>query len=179
MNNRIIITGGPGFGKTSIISELASRGYSVSHEKAREVIKEQMDLGSDFLPWLDVSSFSKYVVEKIMTEKLNDGSLMFFDRGIPDVLGYLKNALIDFDELFYTEGVKKMNYAKKVFFVPPWESIYVTDNQRKETYQQALSISNHIKGVYIELGYQLVDIPIGSVEFRTDFIISELPSPQF
>jgi hypothetical protein len=40
---KYVVTGGPGFGKTSIINELERRGYNSVHEISRSIIKEQLD----------------------------------------------------------------------------------------------------------------------------------------
>lgn len=48
-----IITGGPGVGKTALIEELNRQGFSTVPEDARRIIKEQIDLGGDGLPWKD------------------------------------------------------------------------------------------------------------------------------
>ena len=52
---RIVITGGPGFGKTSIIDELESRNFPCQHEVSRTIIKEQLEIGGDILPWKNLA----------------------------------------------------------------------------------------------------------------------------
>jgi predicted ATPase len=51
---RIIISGGPGFGKTTLILELEKAGFQCVHESSREIIHEQMQSGGNFLPWKDL-----------------------------------------------------------------------------------------------------------------------------
>ena len=63
-NNKIVITGGPGFGKSSLIFELEKRGYYSQHEISRNIIKEQLESGGDILPWKNLSTFSRLVFEK-------------------------------------------------------------------------------------------------------------------
>ena len=178
-SKRIIITGGPGFGKTSIIRELQKRGYAVSDEKARIVIQKQMGQGSDKLPWEDVYGFSKLIIKEIVAEEIESDKPIFFDRGIPDVLAYLKNAGLEVDDTFYKKELKSMNYSNRVYFVPPWEEIYQVDNERKESLETAKEISDHIKRAYIEEGFELIEIKKDSVENRSDFILFDLALPQF
>ena len=56
---RIIITGGPGFGKTTILNHLQNAGFNTFEEVARIVIKEELEIGSDVLPWKNLDAFSK------------------------------------------------------------------------------------------------------------------------
>ena len=46
---KIVITGGPGTGKTSIINKLESLGHHVFHESSREIIRKYKKLGHDQL----------------------------------------------------------------------------------------------------------------------------------
>ena len=170
---KIIITGGPGCGKSSIIAELEKRGYHVAHEKAREVIQEQMHLGSDKVPWADILGFSSLVVDKIASFPYTE-TLYFMDRSSLDVEGYLRNGEIKYDKNDFVSVHKSMNYNNKVFFAPFWKEIYITDEERKETEAESIQISAFIKSVYIEYGFELIDIPKLTVEKRTDFILSEL-----
>ena len=90
--NRVVITGGPATGKTTLITELNKLGYAVFPEAARSVIKQQITLSSDKVPWLDVSGFSQLVLNKQCHHfKMANNRLSFFDRGIPDIIGYLNN----------------------------------------------------------------------------------------
>jgi predicted ATPase len=173
---KIIITGGPGCGKSSIIAELEKRGYPVAHEKAREVIQEQIQLGSNKVPWDDILGFSRLVVDKIVSFPYSE-KLYFMDRSSLDVEGYLRNGNVEYDKNDFASVHKSMTYNKKVFFAPFWKEIYTTDEERKETDEEALQISAFIKSVYIEYGFELIDIPKLTIEKRTDFILSELSLP--
>lgn len=46
-SNFFIFTGGPGSGKTSVLNELAQRGYLIVPEVARAIIKQQQDIGGN------------------------------------------------------------------------------------------------------------------------------------
>ena len=61
MNNKYIITGAPGTGKTSIINDLISRDFSCVKENSREVISEQLLTGGDILPWKNQIAFDPIV----------------------------------------------------------------------------------------------------------------------
>ena len=175
---RVLITGGPSSGKTSIIQELEKRGYVVSHEKARQVIKQELAAGTDNLPWQNVAGFSNILLETILQEQ-NQHPLQFFDRGIPDIEAYLQLANATYNSTLYTQSIQAMNYHTKVFFAPFWLDIYGQDEERKENIEDAIKISNLIKQRYVYHGFELVEIPKDFVENRTEFILSELLLPPY
>ena len=49
--NPIIITGGPGAGKTTLINALADAGYPTFAESSRQLIEQQSQLEGGTLPW--------------------------------------------------------------------------------------------------------------------------------
>ncbi|EEI6243413.1 ATP-binding protein, partial [Salmonella enterica subsp. enterica] len=59
MNSRIIITGGPGAGKTTLITALEKSGFHCQPESGRAVIKQQMDINGDVLPWRSPARFAE------------------------------------------------------------------------------------------------------------------------
>jgi len=52
-DNLIVVSGGPGSGKTTVLHELAARGFPFAPEVARQIIQEQMQSGGVALPWGD------------------------------------------------------------------------------------------------------------------------------
>jgi ABC-type lipoprotein export system ATPase subunit len=49
-NNYVVISGCSGGGKSTLLSELVNRGYSVVLEPGRQIVKEQTAIGGDALP---------------------------------------------------------------------------------------------------------------------------------
>jgi predicted ATPase len=177
-NNKIVITGGPGFGKSSIILELEKRGFRSQHEISRNIIKEQLESGGDVLPWKNLSTFSRLVFEKRITQHQEAGEekLVFFDRGIPDVVAYMMKDELELPEK-YVHALTEYNYNNLVFITPPWEDIFVNDAERKEDFLNACEIHKVIIDTYLRLGYELVEIPKDSIEKRVNFILDKLPKP--
>ena len=68
MVKRVILSGGPGTGKTSIINHLEKNGSSVFHEVSREIIKQELAANSRILPWDKLFEFS----EKVFKGRLDD-----------------------------------------------------------------------------------------------------------
>ena len=59
---KIVISGGPGTGKTSIINELVSIGQIVFHESSREITTKYKKLGHDQLFLSDPIKFSEILL---------------------------------------------------------------------------------------------------------------------
>ena len=53
-----VVTGGPGAGKTSLITELARRGFHTISESGRAIIREEMASCGDALPWADRMAYA-------------------------------------------------------------------------------------------------------------------------
>lgn len=171
---KIIITGAPGTGKTSIIKELKERGFKCYDEVARTVIKEEIDK-SEFLPWMDVIGFSKKVIAASQLN-INDSmahSTSFFDRGLPDTVAYLRVSNINHD-LGIGDLLPSINYCRKVFITPFWADIYTNDNERRESEAQAKKIEEALISTYQDYGFEIVNIEIGSVVARTQFVLDVL-----
>jgi predicted ATPase len=171
--NKIIITGGPGSGKTSLIYQLKQLGHFVVEEKARLLIKDQMALQSNKLPWQDVLGFSMLLVEKILEDR-QIAPFYFMDRGIPDIEGYLNHAKLTYDNAIFDQAIEAMSYNSLVFFAPFWSEIYIQDQERKESPEEAEKIANSIKEVYQNRGFELVILPYLSVNQRVKFVLEQL-----
>ena len=175
MNNKYIITGAPGTGKTAIINALKKEGHSCAEEISRTIITEQIASGGDALPWKNLATFSQQVIALRKAQHTNapQGKTHFFDRGIIDVIAYLRhdNLAVN-DEIL--EMVKKFPYNTIVFYTPIWEEIYVTDTERKEDILTAKNIEKVLLTTYQSFGYTLVEVPKLTVNERTAFILSKI-----
>ena len=95
--------------------------------------------------------------------------MIFLDRGIPDILAYMDYAKQDYPE-HYSEACKNYKYDH-VFILSPWQEIYKSDNERYESFAQALEIHDFLLATYKTFDYHLHDVPFGPVAERTDFIL--------
>jgi predicted ATPase len=62
MNQKYIITGAPGTGKTAIINALKKEGHSCAEEISRTIITQEIASGGDALPWKNLATFSQQVI---------------------------------------------------------------------------------------------------------------------
>jgi len=177
MGNRkyFIITGAPSTGKSSVVNELIKRGYVCHDEIARQVIKENQGKNNNLLPWVDMLAFSDEVysrMEKLVASLGND-TLCFLDRSMVDLIGYMNFANQE-APVRYAEGAKKAGYSPDVFYMPFWKDIFANDEQRLESTEEAMKIDKSLRSAYTDLGFNLVEVPIGSIEERVDYILEQL-----
>lgn len=173
-NKKIVITGGPGTGKSSIIDQLELRGHTCLHEVSREITAEAQRHGIDQLFLEEPVLFSEKLLDARIVQHaqaLNASEdLVFIDRGIPDVVAYLNYFGNSYPAKFNNACSKY--FYDHIFLLPPWKDIYHTDKERYESFDQASLIYNYIKKTYITLGYFPIEVPLESVELRCEFILS-------
>ena len=173
---KVVITGGPGTGKTSIIKQLEANNYCCLHEVSRQITQEAQRKGIDQLFLKEPLLFSEMLLEgrirQFQEAEQKDADLIFIDRGVPDVVAYMDFFGNEYPPIF--KEVCKDYLYDAVFLLPPWEEIYVSDNERYETFEQATSIFSHLKQSYLAAGYFPIEVPLGTVEERTAFILDLL-----
>jgi predicted ATPase len=60
----VVLSGCSGAGKSSLLSELGRRGFPIYEEPGRQVVKEQLYIGGDALPWGNVSQFRELTISR-------------------------------------------------------------------------------------------------------------------
>jgi len=171
----IVITGGPGSGKTTLINALRRQGFFCLDEVSREITENARKSGIDQLFLEQPLLFS----EKLLEARLNQfeeakkhQTDFFLDRGVPDILAYM-HYIGDPYPSHFIEVTKRCNY-NIVFILEPWEDIYRQDSHRYENFEQAKLIYHHLNETYKAYGFQPIIVYKGSVESRINFILNEL-----
>ena len=167
---RIVISGGPATGKTSILNELSTLGYTCFPEISREIIQEEIDRKSRVLPWDDLPAFSKRVIEGRIEQFKRAKTLSFFDRSIIDSLAYMRKDQWPIPEE-WDEYARTYKYHTSVFITPPWKDIFVNDHERRESWEQLLHIHEYLVSSYKAYGYDVIEVPKSSLEKRIAFIL--------
>ena len=63
MNERyVVVTGGPGSGKSTLIDALERDGHARSVEAGRAIIRDQVAIGGPALPWNDPELFAELML---------------------------------------------------------------------------------------------------------------------
>ena len=171
----VVITGPPGSGKTPIVRQLVAWGFASVVEPAREVIAEQRAIGGDGVYDKNPRMFLNLMLSRAVADfrrmSLEPGPV-FFDRGIPDLIGYAE--LFGLDASDATNAAALHRYNDRVFALPGWPDIYVTDSERRMTCEAAEAFGRRVRGIYVELGYSVVDVPRDTVAARARFILDIL-----
>lgn len=174
-----VITGGPGAGKTTLLNELENRRYKCVPEVAREIIKAQAESGGDALPWKDTTLYAQLMLERsvesyrLVSQDTGRAEITFFDRGIVDTLCYAR--LIGIGITGEMDRIaRQFRYNKKVFMLPPWQEIYQTDTERKQTWEEAVLTFQTMVDTYGDYGYEIVEVPRLPVKERADFVTTQI-----
>jgi len=176
--NLFVITGGPGVGKTTLINELKDAGFLVVEEDARKIIQAQILKDGDALPWKNKTLYAKLMLEASVNsyqtiKEEQPSSPVFFDRGILEVICYM-----NMENITISSEMKAMAlaypYATKVFILPPWKEIYQTDNERKQTWEEAGFTFEKMKETYLSYGYEVIELPKADVKTRRVFVEDSL-----
>ncbi len=172
-NRFFVVTGGPGSGKSSLIGRLQKIGYAGSVEAGRGIIQDQVAIGGEALPWRDRMLFAQLMLSwEIRSYRIaaHAAGPVFFDRGVPDVLGYLRLSGLPAPE-HVTKSVAVFRYNRRVFIAPPWREIFRQDSERKQDFDEAVRTYDALVAVYTTSGYELVELPKVSLEERVGFVL--------
>ncbi|EGF96815.1 Uncharacterised protein [Brevundimonas diminuta] len=173
---RIVLTGGPGSGKTTLLEALAAAGHATSPEAGRAIIRRQQAIDGEALPWKDRALFAELMLDRELEAHARaesaDGSV-FFDRGVPDVVGYL--TLCGLPVPAHMErAAQDIRYDRRVFIAPVWPEIFGQDAERKQDLDEARRTSDAMAETYPRFGYELIELPRAPVAERLDFVLTTL-----
>ncbi|MCF7482167.1 AAA family ATPase [Vibrio sp. J1-1] len=165
----IVITGGPGAGKTTLLNALGQQGYATFAEGSRTLIEQQSQLEGGILPWNNLPEFARLCLELMSEQKQQAQSheVAFVDRAIPDIIAYLRIGGCNVAPVFMHESA---GYHSQVLTCQPEASIYVQDEVRPHSFEEALAIHQTLVTTYAELGYEVVEVPWGTIEERVRFV---------
>lgn len=168
----IIISGCSGGGKSTLLTELARRGHATCEEAGRQIIKEQLYIGGDALPWADAGRFIELTISRTMHNMIlaaRTGRLTFFDRGIVDQIAGGEQIGLPVPEQL-REASRRFRCHRSVFMAPAWPEIFRTDSERRHDFEQAAASYVPLRAAYEGLGYEIVDLPKAGVGSRADFV---------
>jgi predicted ATPase len=167
-----IITGAPGTGKTSILEGLGAKVHRFA-EPARQVLARWRASGNprpaQMKPAAFVGSLLRQSIEHYEKASRLSGPVVF-DRGVPDCVAYA-NYLGTSPEAAVA-ATAEYRYTTRVLVARPWEDIYVTDDERTMPFGAVVRFQAAIDVAYGDAGYQLIEIPKGSVDERVEFVAS-------
>jgi predicted ATPase len=168
---KIVLTGGPCSGKSTVLEELAKKGYNVLRETAKEIVakrkeipitKEESEIRQDLI-------FNEQLKKEEDAEK--EIGVLFLDRSLIDGLGY--SVLYEGDSSLekYFPKVLGRKYDKIFLFERlPFSS----QGFRPETDEEANKIHDAMYNIYKRFGYEPINVLKMSVEERVSFILEKV-----
>lgn len=173
---KVVITGGPHSGKTTLIDYLANHGYHTIPEAAKIVLRNLGKLhGREWVTTLRINKpelFQDKIIEKQeeLEQQIPANTLVFLDRSMIDTLAYacvqgnsIPSTLIEFIQTHAYDRVFLLDT------VLPY-------NTRGRMTNEAFSkrIRDELEKVYNEYGHNPIRIPQMPVEERAQRIINML-----
>jgi predicted ATPase len=174
--SRIVFTGGPGVGKTTLLLELQARGYVIVADSARTIIQDRRKRGLSPRP--NAHEFAQEVLRMDVNNYAGHAATsghVFFDRSVLDALGML-NEVTPFSESKLNTWLSQYQYNSKVFIFPPCEAIYVKDAERDHTFEHVEAVHRGVQQWYLRCHYELLDVPKVSVSERCAYELQALES---
>ena len=173
MNRFIILSGCSGGGKSTLLAELARRGFATVEEPGRRIVIEETRNGGTALPWIDMQAFARRAIAMALEDRQvtpKDG-LVFFDRGLIDAASALQHISGDhfIDTLRHAH-----RYNSLVFLTPPWPEIYRSDDERKHGFDAAVEEYERLVRDYARLDYETVIVPKEPVSERATMVLERL-----
>lgn len=177
---RYILTGTPGSGKTSLLHELKSQGYSVVEEAATDVIALEHRRGNSE-PWMQADFIDKIIrlqkQRQIETVTSTD-ELQVYDRSpictfaLSRYLGYPPSACL----LEEMERIERENiYQRQVFFLENLGFCQPTE-ARKISFEESLLFEKIHAEIYTSLGYDLIKLAPEALSERVHRIMKWIRS---
>ncbi len=170
----VILSGCSGGGKSTLLAELARRGFATVEEPGRRIVREELAGNGAALPWVDVRAFLHRAIDMALADRAaaeTHPGWVFFDRGLVDAASGLD--AIDGDDSLTRLG-EAHRYHRTVFLTPPWPEIYLTDPERRHGLADAIPEYDRLLHDYPRLGYDVVVLPKADVASRADFVLSRL-----
>jgi predicted ATPase len=123
------------------------RGRSTDlNEPAREILAQQRAIGGGGVYDRDRRLFCDLMLSRAIADFDRMGGAqtpVFFDRGIPDQIGYAE--LFGLETSMAESAAAVHRYNDVVFALPSWPEIYVTDSERTMTCESAQAFAERVR----------------------------------
>lgn len=170
---RVVITGGPGAGKTALLHELDRLGFATVDDTPRSIIRGRRARGLSPRP--SPLAFAEEVLRReieLYNEHGGNG-LTFFDRGVIDALLMVSQAAPE-RAAEVAALAAEHPYHHVAICLPPWKEIYLNDEERDHPFSHAVRVYESLVGWYEVCGYQVAPLPKVAVDERCRLVLSML-----
>lgn len=168
--NAVVITGGPGVGKSTLLDLLNGLGHRVLPEVARLVIEESQRNSRDLHPATRLADFQYEVARRIIEQEevlAESQRVHFLDRGLVDGIGYCTQGCIPVPRIV-SENAR--NRYGMVIILDPLPN-YKRDEARWEDPEHARQIHDCITEAYRGHGYQPIMLPAIPIDERLERVL--------
>lgn len=170
----VVLSGCSGGGKSTLLAELARRGFPTVSEPGRRIVAEELRGEGKALPWVSLTAFARRAIDMALEDRQQtaaEAGWVFFDRGLIDAAVALQHATGQPASVILSQHER---YHCQVFLAPPWPEIYRSDSERQHGLEDAISEYDRLLTTYSELGYQTIILPKIGVSERADFVLHHL-----
>ena len=171
---KIVITGAPGTGKTTLLQALESRGYDIVGDSPRAIIQGRIARG--LTPRPEAREFARQTlqldIENFERNAKSPGHVLF-DRSVLDALCTL-DLVEPLSDCELGMFLSKYRYYSLAFILPPWKEIYVNDAERDHLFDHAEFVHRTTQNWYRRCGYELIEVPRVSIHERCAFVLQTL-----
>lgn len=172
----VVVSGCSGGGKSTLLAEMAHRGYHVYPEPGRQIVKEQLHIGGDALPWENAVKFAELCVSRAMffyNTAMPTNRPDLFDRSILDNIAGIERLGLPMPQ-YLQVALRRYRYARRVFMTPPWKKLFSSDAERHHSFDDAKAEFAALQKAYKENAYEVVQIPKGTTAERASFLERQL-----
>jgi predicted ATPase len=168
-----VITGAPSSGKTSIIQELASKGFKTNHDISRQYLERLISKGISKLDARQSEENLQRMLFLLMVKNEMDlptNELIFLDYALPDNFAFQRMANIN----LRGDVLKSLTVFRywQVFIMEPLP--FESDHVRTENTEYQTEITELLESVYKDLGYDCIRVPAFNIRKRIEYILDRL-----
>jgi predicted ATPase len=167
-----VITGAPCCGKTTLVDQLAARGFQTVPETARLYMDQEIAKGRtlhELRGNRDALQRGILDMQVRIESGLRATDVVFLDRGVPDCLAWNRALGLELNESL--RECFHHRYAS-VFMLDPLP--FREDGTRDEDAAKAGYLDEWLTRDYSALGYQIVRVPAISIQERLEFVLERL-----
>ncbi|MEL7690181.1 AAA family ATPase [Citromicrobium bathyomarinum] len=170
---RAVVTGAPGSGKSTLLAEVARRGIATGEEVARAILQAPggMDMRAE---WPIDFALAMLEAQRVSWDRTGEGEApILFDRGFADIVGFLRLEGLAVPRAI-DEACRDFRYEGPVFHAPTWREIYRQDDERIQSWEEAVESDAAVLGAWREYGYSPITLPFADPAARAGFVIDRL-----